>query len=266
VRLGYLVANAAAFGFFFTIESGDGALVASTGRWRHVRRNVAVWLLLLLLTDVIVLGWWLDVPALLTASHGLFTPLHLTPLLQLVIGYLLIDVFLYGFHVAMHRVGWLWSLHAVHHSDRELDASTALRYHPVEAAIQYAVLTGVLLLLGIPLWVEGARALIVIPMVLFQHTNHAFPAAVERLLGKFLITPAAHRLHHSLQVEERNSNYGDTLNVWDRLFGTYRAPQDVMPRKYGLRGCDEERWQTVSGMLLTPLRLFARGLRGRPAT
>jgi len=174
----------------------------------------------------------------------------------LVVGFLLIDLFQYGFHVAAHRIGWLWALHAVHHSDAELDASSALRFHPVEAALQYALLTWLLLWLGIPLWVEGARAAISNPLALFQHVNHAFPEKLERLLAKVLVTPSMHRLHHSIDATEYNSNFGVTLKLWDQLFGTFRAPDGPMPKRYGVAGCDGDRWQSIGGMLLTPLRLL----------
>ena len=256
-RDSYLLANVAAFGFFLAIESGDGAMLARSGRVRHVGRNVGLWLLLLFLTDVVVLGWWLEVPKLLTVSDGLLTPFLSSSLAQFVLGFLLIDLYQYGFHVASHRFRWLWRLHAVHHSDTDVDASTALRFHPLEAALQYGLLTWMLLLLGVPLWVEGARAAITNPLELFQHTNHAFPAYLERLLGKVFITPPMHRLHHSTAVAERDSNYGVTLKLWDQIFGTYQEPLSATPQRFGVEACDNDRWQTVTGMLLTPLRLPA---------
>lgn len=255
VGWGYYCAFLLAIGFFFTIESGPAAMAPVLRRWRHIGRNVALWILLLILTDVVALWWWLGVPGMLTASNGLLTPLRLSPAMQFLIGFVLIDLFQYACHRAFHKLPWLWSLHAVHHSDTQVDASTGLRFHPVEAAIQYSLLTGLLLGLGIPLWVEGARAIIINPMALFQHANFEFPAWLERL-GRIVITPSVHRLHHSTEPPEANSNFGSTITLWDRLFGTYREPAAARPAQFGVRGCEDDSWQNVAGMLRTPLRLL----------
>ncbi len=196
----------------------------------------------------------MDVPFRLTESNGALTSLALPVFAQFALGFLLLDLFDYGYHRVAHRVRGLWLLHAVHHSDPQLDATTGMRFHPVEVTIEMVLKTALLLGLGLPLWVEGARAVFLNPANLLQHANVAFPAWVERRLSWLLVTPAMHRIHHSPDMRETNSNYGAVFSFWDRLFGTYRPPEAGHLPGVGLRKLRDDRWQTVWGMLMTPIR------------
>lgn len=127
----------------------------------------------------------------------------------------------YGFHRAAHRWAWLWRLHRVHHSDTALDITTSFRHHPGEAIVATAWLTAVALALGLSpaaLTIYGVVALL---SGVMQHADLAWPG-LERLLGGWLMTPAAHRLHHSAAQPETDSNFGDVVTLWDRLFGSWR--------------------------------------------
>jgi len=258
VSLAYFCGFAGTFAFLVVLEGGTTTAPAATGRWRHIARNVGLFVLLVAIADGLVLTWLLDVPHRLTDSNGALTSLALPAFAQFGLGFLLLDVFDYGFHRLIHRVRWLWLIHAVHHSDTQLDATTGMRFHPAEVTIQMLLKTVLLLTLGIPLWVEGARAVFVNPANLLQHANVAFPAWVERSFSWLLVTPAMHRIHHSPDMPETNSNYGAILSVWDRIFGTYRRPDAGRLQQFGLRKLRDDRWQTLVGMLMTPVR--ARGL------
>jgi sterol desaturase/sphingolipid hydroxylase (fatty acid hydroxylase superfamily) len=111
---------------------------------------------------------------------------------------------------------------------------------------------------GIPLWVEGARAVVLNPLNLLQHANVEYPRWIERRLGWLLVTADMHRIHHSPEPRETNSNFGAVFSFWDRLFGTYVPPDPARAPTYGLRSLAADSWQTVAGMMLTPIR--ARGL------
>jgi sterol desaturase/sphingolipid hydroxylase (fatty acid hydroxylase superfamily) len=198
---------------------------------------------------------------MLTVSVGLTTPLDLSPLAQLALGFVVLDFFDYAFHRLKHHWRWLWLLHAVHHSDLQVDASTGVRFHPVEVAVETTLKVLLLLALGIPLWVEGARAVVLNPFIFFQHANLAYPPWLENAIGGVVVNPSTHRLHHSPDPRETNSNYGTIFLLWDRLFGTYVAPSGPRPEQYGLAPLADERWQSLLGMLTTPLR--ARSLATR---
>ncbi len=142
----------------------------------------------------------------------------------LVTGLLLLDLFVYFMHWLQHVVFGLWRFHAVHHSDRELDASTSMRHHPF-AYLQVAVCVTIAFgLLGLPPWVFPVYAIVLFLAALFQHWNVSIPARLQRRLGWVLVCPNMHRLHHSTDPEHFNCNFGNVLSVWDRLFGTLRVP------------------------------------------
>ena len=143
---------------------------------------------------------------------------------------LLMDYSLYGWHVLTHRTPWLWRLHATHHSDRHLTASTALRFHFLEmaASVPYRALQVRLLGVG-----PGALALwqnLTLGAILFHHSNLRLPNELERMIGWVLATPHMHGIHHSADREERDSNWSSGLSLWDRLHGTLRLdpPQDQL--------------------------------------
>jgi sterol desaturase/sphingolipid hydroxylase (fatty acid hydroxylase superfamily) len=136
---------------------------------------------------------------------------------------LLLDLLIYFQHRVFHAVPFLWRLHRVHHADPELDASSGLRFHPVEILLSMAIKMAAVVALGAP-----AEAVLVFEVLLnatslFNHANLALPAWLDGALRLVLVTPDMHRVHHSEVREETDSDFGFCLSCWDRLFGTYRA-------------------------------------------
>jgi sterol desaturase/sphingolipid hydroxylase (fatty acid hydroxylase superfamily) len=256
IRFAYYAGTLGAFAFLVTWEAGNPESPAR--RLRHILRNLALFVLVVALADGVVLGWLMRVPQRLTESDGLLSTLALPPIALFACGFVLADLFDYGFHRLLHRWRWLWLVHSVHHSDAQLDASTGVRFHPAEVVLETVLKTALFLGLGIPLWVEGARAVVLNPLNLAQHANVEYPRWIERCLSWLLVTPDMHRVHHSAEPRETNSNFGAVFSFWDRLFGTYVRPGEAGERSYGLRALAAESWQTVAGMVLTPVR--ARGL------
>ena len=258
LRFAYYAGTLGTFAFLVTWEAGDPKLPPAANRLRHILRNVALLGLIVVIADVLVLGWLMRVPWRLTENDGLLSGLRLPALALFALGFVLVDLFDYGFHRLLHRWRWLWLIHSVHHSDTHVDASTGARFHPGEVTIEVVLKTFLMLGLGIPLWVEGARAVVLNPVNLLQHANVEYPRWIERRLGWLLVTAEMHRIHHSPDARETNSNYGAVFSFWDRWFGTYTQPDPARVPSYGLRKLAAEPWQTVAGMMLTPLR--ARGL------
>jgi sterol desaturase/sphingolipid hydroxylase (fatty acid hydroxylase superfamily) len=153
----------------------------------------------------------------------------------------------------------LWLLHSVHHSDPHVDLTTSARHHPFETAIGLAVRVGLYLALGLPLWIEVIRAILVNTASLWQHANVRAPRWLEALRA-VVVTPAVHRQHHSPDAPLIDRNFGQALTMWDRMFGTYAEPVEDLPPAYGLRKLDAPKWQTIGGVLLTPVR--ARSVLG----
>ena len=161
---------------------------------------------------------------------GVLQRLPLPRWLETLLGILLLDYSLYLWHVLLHRMSVLWRFHVVHHSDLDLDATTALRFHFGELALSIPWRAAQVLLIGVrpqvlQLWQQATLASIV-----FHHSNLRLPPGLERWLVWVVVTPRMHGIHHSIIEAETNSNWSSGLTLWDRLHGTLRlgVPQDAI--------------------------------------
>lgn len=155
-------------------------------------------------------------------SWGLFNQLPLHPALELVAALLLLDLAIYLQHRAAHYFTWFWRIHRVHHADPRFDATTGIRFHPLEIIISTVYKMLLVVLLG-----PTAVAVLVFEIVLngtslFSHTNLALPRRLDAVLRLLIVTPDVHRVHHSHLSRETNSNFGFNLTLWDRLFRTWK--------------------------------------------
>jgi sterol desaturase/sphingolipid hydroxylase (fatty acid hydroxylase superfamily) len=189
-------------------------------------------------------------------SWGLFNILAMPAAVVVVLGILLRSVTNYLIHVAMHKVPALWRLHRVHHSDPQMDISTAVRFHPLEFAISAPIQAASIVALGIPPIAIIIYELFDASMSVLTHANIQFPERIERALGLFLVTPGMHRIHHSAWHVETDSNYGATLSLWDRIFGTlrFRPREELATLKLGLNECRDERSRSLFWLLRSPFR------------
>ncbi len=142
---------------------------------------------------------------------------------KVLLGVLLMDLYQYLLHAASHHVPWWWRLHKIHHGDTHLDASTSVRHHPLEVLVNGFLLVLLLAATGVPLYAILAYGLLQQIHSLFCHANLAIPPRVDRWLRWFVVTPDMHAVHHSLRLDEGNSNFSMVFPWWDRLFGSYRA-------------------------------------------
>lgn len=161
-----------------------------------------------------------------TQGYGLFNLLALPFWLNIVLTILIFDFAIWLQHMITHKIPLLWRLHQVHHSDRDLDVSSAIRFHPLEIALSMLVKIGLVYLLGPAAVAIIAFEIILNATAMFNHANIAIPQRVDRWLRLIIVTPDMHRVHHSDDRAEHDSNYGFSLSVWDRLFGTYIAQPD----------------------------------------
>jgi sterol desaturase/sphingolipid hydroxylase (fatty acid hydroxylase superfamily) len=138
-----------------------------------------------------------------------------------------LDLVIYAQHVTFHAVPVLWRLHRMHHADLEFDVTTDVRFHPVEIVLSMLIKFGAVALLGAP-----ALAVLIFEVLLnatsmFSHSNVRLPERIDRVLRWLVVTPDMHRVHHSTERRETDSNFGFNLPWWDRLFGTYRAQPEA---------------------------------------
>jgi sterol desaturase/sphingolipid hydroxylase (fatty acid hydroxylase superfamily) len=188
---------------------------------------------------------------------GLFNHLALPYWAGFVASIVLLDLAIYFQHVLFHAVPALWRLHRMHHADLDFDVTTGARFHPLEILLSMLIKFAAIAALGAP-----AAAVIVFEVLLnatamFNHANLRLPLALDRVLRLVVVTPDMHRVHHSVEEREANSNFGFNLPIWDRLFGTYRAQPAAGHEQMtiGLREPREaKRASDLPGMLMLPFR------------
>jgi sterol desaturase/sphingolipid hydroxylase (fatty acid hydroxylase superfamily) len=135
---------------------------------------------------------------------------------------LVLDFFIWLQHVMVHAVPALWRLHRVHHADLDFDVTTGARFHPIEILLSMGIKFAVIAVLGPPVLAVILFEILLNATSMFNHSNVRIPVGIDRVLRLFVVTPDMHRVHHSIEDDETNSNFGFNLPWWDRLFGTYR--------------------------------------------
>ena len=197
--------------------------------------------------------------AVLAAERGwgVLNAIGLPPAIAFVIAVAALDLAIYFQHVMFHAVPLLWRLHRVHHADPDFDVTTGVRFHPVEILLSMGIKFAAIALIGAPAAAVFAFEVILNACAMFNHGNVRLPERIDRALRRVVVTPDMHRIHHSMEKAEANSNYGFNLAWWDRLFGTYRAqaslPQERM--RIGVEGITGSGPEvSLSGMLAMPLR------------
>ena len=153
---------------------------------------------------------------------GLLAWLNLPVALEFIAGFLLMDLSFYYWHRANHTIGFLWRFHLVHHTDPDLDVSTAYRFHFGEIALSAGFRAFQIALIGVSPMGYAIYELVFQANTLFQHSNVRVPIGAERLLNRILVTPRMHGIHHSEVQHENNSNFSVVFPWWDRLHRTLR--------------------------------------------
>lgn len=181
-------------------------------------------------------------------GFGILNVIALPDAVTIVTAIIVLDFALYWQHVATHKIPLFWRFHKVHHVDRDLDSSSGVRFHPVEICVSMAYKMAIVVLLGAPAVAVIIFEIILNACALFNHANLRLPLWADRFLRVIIVTPDYHRVHHSVDESETNSNYGFSLTVWDHLFGSYKAQpaaghddmtlglsehQDASPQKLG---------------------------------
>ncbi|NJM50295.1 MAG: sterol desaturase family protein [Sphingomonadales bacterium] len=190
------------------------------------------------------------------AGFGLFQMTSWPWWAEALLAFILLDFAVWLQHLVMHRVPILWRMHKVHHSDRDLDASSALRFHPFELILSTLYKSAWVALLGVPVMVALLFELWLNANALFNHSNIRLPKWADRLVRPLLVTPDMHFVHHSIVVAEQNRNFGFALSIWDRLFGVYLPEANAGQDKQivGLSEAQDDRPGKVYWSLFLPLR------------
>jgi sterol desaturase/sphingolipid hydroxylase (fatty acid hydroxylase superfamily) len=164
------------------------------------------------------------------------------PLLYELILLILVKTFIqYVYHCSLHKYAFLWRIHKVHHSDEFLDTSSSYRFHPLELILFRLFFIPVILIAGFSTWSIAITEIIQSIGSLATHSNTRLHPRLEKSIRLFFITPTLHRYHHSKNISESNSNFGDLIVIWDILFKTLHVPKDnsISPDAYGVDGLQQ---------------------------
>lgn len=216
------------FALFALAESWLPRRRRVTGRWHRWGTNWAISILdagllrsMALVLPLLSVGAAMDAAA---QGWGLFNLTTWPGWVEGLLAFLALDLAIWAQHWATHKVPLLWRLHRVHHADRDMDVTTAIRFHPLEIGLSMLWKIAVIYALGAPALAVVLFEIALNGCAMFNHANIALPLSADRWLRRVLVTPDMHRVHHSTERAEHDTNFGFTLSLWDRLFRTY-TPQ-----------------------------------------
>lgn len=174
--------------------------------------------------------------------------------LNSILGFLSLDLSFYYWHRLNHKSPFLWRFHNCHHSDPDLDSTTAFRFHPVEVAFSSSLrlCQGAIIAptLGLLLAFETIFQL----CTFFHHSNISLPKKLDQAISLFFVTPRMHGIHHSNYKAETNSNYGVIFSFWDRIHGTFRNAPPQFSIKIGVPGYSDSKCNKIRGLILAPFK------------
>ena len=179
--------------------------------------NTGVTVALKLLFGAVAVAAALDSGA---QGWGLFNVLNWPLWIECLLVFALLDFAIWAQHWASHHIPVLWRLHRVHHADRDIDVSTAIRFHPLEIALSMGLKTALVYILGASVFAVILFEIVLNGAAMFNHANINL-GRWDRVLRRIVVTPDMHRVHHSTVRAEHDTNFGFNLSLWDRLFGTY---------------------------------------------
>lgn len=225
LRLGFFIGLLLLFAMLEALFPKKQRVFGRAIRWfSNIGIVVISGLLVRVCLPLLPVAWATQVQA---QGRGLLSYFEASLWLEIVLAVILLDLIVYLQHIAFHKFPFLWRMHKVHHSDRDLDVTSGNRFHPFEILISVGVKLVAVSLIG-----PSAVAVVLFEIILngmaqFNHSNLRLPKTLDRYLRFLFVTPDMHRVHHSEIRSETDSNYGFNFSIWDRLCRTYVAqPQD----------------------------------------
>ncbi|MAM19880.1 MAG: sterol desaturase family protein [Bacteroidota bacterium] len=226
--------------FFWILEGYYAMIKLPYRKWRHARTNFILLgfvMLINLIFGLVTAGIfiWLE-----NSGFGLLQLGHLPVWLELVLSLLVLDLIAqYFVHFLLHKVRWMWRLHLVHHSDTHVDATTGTRHHPFDFIIRESFALIAVIIMGMPVGFYLFYRILSVFFTYFTHANISLPKKLDHALSLVFVTPNMHKFHHHYQLPWTDSNYGNMLSIWDRLFGTFTY-EDTNNIRYGIDLIEDE--------------------------
>lgn len=255
IRLGFFLGTFAVVALWEVVAPRRALLVSKAYRWAS---NIG---LVVLNTVVVRLLFPLAAVGLAAFSAesgwGLLNHFQVPFWIAVPLAVIAMDFVIWLQHVMVHAVPALWRLHRVHHADLDYDLTTGARFHPIEIILSMLIKFATIVVLGPPVVAVVIFEVLLNATSMFNHGNIRMPAALDRALRWVVVTPDMHRVHHSIEDDETNSNFGFCLTWWDRLFGTYREQPRAghIGMAIGIRDfTDPREVDRLDGMLWLPFK------------
>lgn len=257
MRLGLGVALLVVFLIWETMAPAFAWFRNPAARLVHGWRNYLLGFINVILAGLFFVQLWLLAAKWVERNDfGLLNLADLPPWVRIGIAVLLLDVWTYAWHWLNHHVGFLWRFHRTHHTETSLDITSAVRFHFGEIVLSGLLRVPLILLLGLKFKELLIYETLLFSVVQFQHANIRLPTRLERVLSWLIVSPGFHRVHHSTDWKESNSNFSSLLSIWDRIFGT-RAGKLVIggtaTTAFGVNGMSSPERQTLIALIESPL-------------
>lgn len=219
---------------FWMLEGYYALVKFKYNKWKHARTNFALLGLVMLINLIFGLATaglfiWLD-----STNFGLLNSINLPVWLELILALMVLDLIAqYFVHYLLHKVKWMWRLHLIHHTDTHVDATTGTRHHPLDFTIRETFALIAVFITGMPVAFYLFYRILSVFFTYWTHANISLPTKLDKCLSYVIVTPNMHKFHHHFQLPWTDSNYGNMLSIWDRIFNTYvyGNPKKI---KYGI--------------------------------
>jgi len=247
-------------GFFWVLEGYYSLVVLKYKKWKHAKVNLVLLLFVMVINAVfgiVTVGIfeWLD-----TSQFGFLHLFNAPVWVELLISIAVLDLIAqYFVHFCLHKVPAMWRLHLVHHSDKNVDATTGTRHHPIDFIIRETFALVAVVITGMPIAFYLFYRILSVAFTYFTHANIALPKWLDKGLSYVIVTPNMHKFHHHYQLPWTDSNYGNMLSIWDRLFGTF-VYGDTSKIKYGIDIADHTDDESIAVQLGIP---FSKNVKSK---
>ncbi len=238
--------------FFWIIEGNYSLIRFKYRKWKHAKTNLILLLFVMIINAVFGIAtagvfYWLD-----QTQYGVLHLFEAPVWVELIFAILVLDLIAqYTVHILLHKIPVMWRLHIVHHSDKHVDVTTGTRHHPIDFIIREIFALLAVVIMGMPISFYFFYRIITILFTYFNHANISLPGWLDRGLSVLIVTPNMHKFHHHYTLPWTDSNYGNILSVWDRLFGTF-VYGDVTKIKYGIDIADHRDDENIAAQLNIP--------------
>ncbi|MEM7185131.1 MAG: sterol desaturase family protein [Bacteroidota bacterium] len=239
-------------GLFWILEGYYNLFKLRYKKWRHARTNLILLLFVMVINAVFGIATagvfiWLE-----SSQFGLLHLFEAPVWVELLLSIVVLDLIAqYGVHFVLHKVPLLWRLHIVHHSDKNVDVTTGTRHHPIDFVLRELFALAAVLIMGMPIGFYLFYRILSVLFTYWTHANLRLPLWLDRGLSYVIVTPNMHKFHHHYELPWTDSNYGNMLSIWDRMFGTF-VYEDTGDIRYGVDLADHTNDESIGVQLGIP--------------